>query len=1149
MSKKFFQFSICILISLLDFLNCETIKITNQHNQSKISQFIHINSKNQSLINQFETPEFLYQRDEPNRIVQKISIGAIFTPKDKALRSAFIYAVKAHNRFESSRFQIEPIIDVIDTNDAFRFTRQLCLQLSRGIFALVTPVIGVSYETLVSYSNTFHLPFLYAGSSLTKQNEKRNLNKQNPSFNKKENFMNTDLNADFGIYLQPDIVHAIYKTILYLNWDHFIYLYDNEDGLIKLQNLLEYIHGSISSSSFNRKIDLKIVHRVHNEYDAHKFLRNYQNFRVKQYSASINNPLPESSINYINNNSFYENIEEINEEFEEIFNSKLDKSSPIYVILNCEAKLVASIIQKHMDDIYMSRKNFHYLIINLNIDDLAIYNLTEYGALNITGFRILNKSSLNYRQFISYWKSLDPVLWPGAGSKNILTDAALIHDSARFLFESIEQLLSDQKLENFNQNSNLSITNSGINCAQIKPLEPWVYGKKVYNQLLKTKMEGLTGNLEFSSISKRTNYSLEIIQTTMNSELTKIAEYHYYRPKHDRFNKNSNKFNEENILLDDQYGKLNIVPANFQRIINKDSALENKTYIVTSILEEPFLMIKKQEHGQPELKGNDRFEGYCKDLADLIADQLNINYELRLVADGKYGGRNESLAGGFNGMVGELIRKEADMAIAPLTITSAREKVIHFTKPFLSLGISIMIKKPERKSEGSFSFMNPLSEDIWIFILLSYGLVSIVIFLVSKYSPSEIRKVLSVSSDVRNNINNNRKLSNISKSSIENEKIQNLEKNISFESEVYNTLSNKSFTNNSNQQFNCSLNSFDNLNEDDRLSNDFRPSKIAKEISFDKEIDTYPVDLPIETQENFENKEILYLNEFNLVNSMWFALSALFQQGVDVCPRSYAGRIAGSVWWFFTLIIISSYTANLAAFLTVERMVTPINSADDLAKQTEVEYGVLKDSSTQEFFRNSQVQVFRRMWEFMSARPHVFVDTYTEGIARVRESKGKYAFLMESTQNDYINTRLPCDTMKVDRNLDAKGFGIATPLYSSLHVKLNLGVLLLTEKGDLTRLENKWWFDQCKSNSDTNDFTEIQTSLTLDNVEGCFYILLAGLVCSFLVAIIDLFIRCFKESIRDNVPFIQALCRNIKISFAGKLIIIHEKNQICCSTY
>lgn len=65
--------------------------------------------------------------------------------------------------------------------------------------------------------------------------------------------------------------------------------------------------------------------------------------------------------------------------------------------------------------------------------------------------------------------------------------------------------------------------------------------------------------------------------------------------------------------------------------------------------------------------------------------------------------------------------------------------------------------------------------------------------------------------------------------------------------------------------------------------------------------------------------------------------------------------VAG-MWWFFTLIMvrfwlilkcenktflrhkflldfqISSYTANLAAFLTVERMDSPIESAEDLAK-------------------------------------------------------------------------------------------------------------------------------------------------------------------------------------------------------------------------
>ena len=53
-------------------------------------------------------------------------------------------------------------------------------------------------------------------------------------------------------------------------------------------------------------------------------------------------------------------------------------------------------------------------------------------------------------------------------------------------------------------------------------------------------------------------------------------------------------------------------------------------------------------------------------------------------------------------------------------------------------------------------------------------------------------------------------------------------------------------------------------------------------------------------------------------------------------PPSALLNIAGGVWWFFSLILISSYTANLAAFLTVDRMVAPINSADDLARQVSI---------------------------------------------------------------------------------------------------------------------------------------------------------------------------------------------------------------------
>ena len=80
--------------------------------------------------------------------------------------------------------------------------------------------------------------------------------------------------------------------------------------------------------------------------------------------------------------------------------------------------------------------------------------------------------------------------------------------------------------------------------------------------------------------------------------------------------------------------------------------------------------------------------------------------------------------------------------------------------------------------------------------------------------------------------------------------------------------------------------------------------------------------------------------------------------GSDVAPRTTSTRIVASIWYLFTLILVSSYTANLAAFLTVERMASPIENVEDLSQQTSILYGTLASGSTYEFF---QVRYFRNI--------------------------------------------------------------------------------------------------------------------------------------------------------------------------------------------
>nr|XP_015833576.1 PREDICTED: glutamate receptor ionotropic, kainate 2 isoform X6 [Tribolium castaneum] len=260
-------------------------------------------------------------------------------------------------------------------------------------------------------------------------------------------------------------------------------------------------------------------------------------------------------------------------------------------------------------------------------------------------------------------------------------------------------------------------------------------------------------------------------------------------------------------------------------------------------------------------------------------------------------------------------------------------------------------------------------------------------------------------------------------------------------------------------------------------------------------------------------------NQFSVSNSFWFITGTFLRQGSGLNPKATSTRIVGGIWWFFTLIIISSYTANLAAFLTVERMITPIESAQDLADQTDIAYGTLEGGSTMTFFRDSKIGIYQKMWRFMESRkPSVFVKTYEEGVQRVLE--GNYAFLMESTMLDYAVQR-DCNLTQIGGLLDSKGYGIATPKGSPWRDKISLAILELQEKGVIQILYDKWWKntgDVC--NRDDKSKESKANALGVENIGGVFVVLLCGLALAILVAILEFCWNSKKNAQTDR----QSLC-------------------------
>jgi glutamate receptor ionotropic, NMDA 1 len=58
----------------------------------------------------------------------------------------------------------------------------------------------------------------------------------------------------------------------------------------------------------------------------------------------------------------------------------------------------------------------------------------------------------------------------------------------------------------------------------------------------------------------------------------------------------------------------------------------------------------------------------------------------------------------------------------------------------------------------------------------------------------------------------------------------------------------------------------------------------------------------------------------NLSRALWFTWGVILNSGIgEGTPRSFSARVLGMFWAGFAMIMVASYTANLAAFLVLDR--------------------------------------------------------------------------------------------------------------------------------------------------------------------------------------------------------------------------------------
>ncbi|KAH0632060.1 hypothetical protein JD844_020114 [Phrynosoma platyrhinos] len=239
-----------------------------------------------------------------------------------------------------------------------------------------------------------------------------------------------------------------------------------------------------------------------------------------------------------------------------------------------------------------------------------------------------------------------------------------------------------------------------------------------------------------------------------------------------------------------------------------------------------------------------------------LSKAIKFTYDLYLVTNGKHG---KKINNEWNGMIGEVVKKQAVMAVGSLTINGERSEVVDFSVPFVETGISVMVSR----SNGTVSpsaFLEPFSASVWVMMFVMLLIVSaIAVFVFEYFSPVGYNRNLAQGKDPHG------------------------------------------------------------------------PS-------------------------------------FTIGKAVWLLWGLVFNNSVPVQnPKGTTSKIMVSVWAFFAVIFLASYTANLAAFMIQEEFVDQVTGLSDKKFQQPYAYsppfrfGTVPNGSTERNIRNNYKEMHAYM--------------------------------------------------------------------------------------------------------------------------------------------------------------------------------------------
>lgn len=298
---------------------------------------------------------------------------------------------------------------------------------------------------------------------------------------------------------------------------------------------------------------------------------------------------------------------------------------------------------------------------------------------------------------------------------------------------------------------------------------------------------------------------------------------------------------------------------------------------------------------------------------------------------------------------------------------------------------------------------------------------------------------------------------------------------------------------------------------------------------------------PYSAQNNKQLRSQSY-RKFTLKESFWFAMTSFTPQGGGETPKALSGRTLVAAYWLFVVLMLATFTANLAAFLTVERMQAPVQSLEQLSRQSRINYTVVRNSDTHEYFKNMKhaEDILYKMWKEVTLNVSSYDTQYRvwdypikeqyghilqalekagpvtdaeTGFRMVNEHEsGWFALIHDAAEVRYAVTR-NCNLTEVGEPFAEQPYAVAVQQGSQLNEEISRKILDLQKERYFESLTAKYWNSSSRGECIHSDDNE---GITLESLGGVFIATLFGLALALVTLAVEIILHKRRLNARVN---------------------------------